>query len=429
MPKLIPREAFARLVIECSRPNADVETAFTMAFKAIMSGALRYATRAELLVTLAILGLTLGTGRVARVLTLKELVEGVRDDHDVPFSGINISRSKLVETLDTLEKKGLLIRLKPVNEGSNSTLSSLFAIDCKAISPRLFDRIQMFLAVADHEKQGSLVPRTGLAYIYLYKYNSVGIDGVIPNSVSRISGVASRSPGNMVRKRVMPYIGKKPPPAPSAGPTAPTAASAVLSSVQQRHTAKREKAFDAATSSDPARWNKQQMQAVLDTLTAKACPNHRLVVTERELGVLRKRLAAYRIPDFQKFVLHTLFNWTTVATQSAKAARKTLGQEAQVTRPVDPAPSFYALVYRMPYFVRVYENAKTSASAAGATAQAEDKTSALLAQRVAQLERTNAELRKIATNGARPTAPTMAPRRPVASRPADKSDDDIPEWT
>lgn len=173
------------------------------------------------------------------------------------------------------------------------------------------------------------------------------------------------------------------------------------------------------------------MQATLDGLQREFAPSsQRMMVTVKELGLLRKRMKENPPADLRGFLQHVVMYWTTIARQHGAAVRKRATFKAGESA-ISSAHSFHELAYRYPYFLKVY--------ASYVAGKAEEATQAELDAEKRRLQATiekQAEdiktLRRRAS--ARPATVSRSVRtpKPVAEPIAPRVDvdpfGDIPTW-
>lgn len=216
----------------------------------------------------------------------------------------------------------------------------------------------------------------------------------------------------------MAYVGKKV--LPTAAPKVASAAG-VIAAVQQRNRAKVAVRVEAAIAS-PTAMNREQMQALFDVVGKRCGVPYRLMVTIKEFGFLRKRIAQNPPQDLEALLQYSLTYWGVLAQQNRKAARKS-DDKAKVTKALPEAPHFQTFAYWYPYFFRAYQNHLAGRNAE--TMPNEDD------RRVRQLEKELQDSRSVIVSMRRrmqaPTPATPAPQ--VRRRPAPVNvADELPEW-
>lgn len=207
-----------------------------------------------------------------------------------------------------------------------------------------------------------------------------------------------------------------------------------------RPTARRQ---TAAASSPTSKIN---VQAMIDTAMALYHPTlPRVVVTDKPLGVLKKRLALSEV-ELEPVINWAIRFWITTASAHERSSRRRIadGTTKFNYTAIPPAPDFATLCYRFPYFLAAYRSFVVADAAGVATTREEQLT-----EKVQKLERmvetgrdavrsANERVRNI-TRQRRPepaprraaieddtSAPTRVRRTPRAALPLD--DDLPPAW-
>ncbi len=129
--------------------------------------------------------------------------------------------------------------------------------------------------------------------------------------------------------------------------------------------------------------SKIAVQDAIDCTMARVHPTlPRVVVSEKPLGVLKKRIAEHKI-DFDAFITWAIEYWTITASGHERASRRRAGEESKhVHKPIPVAPDFNTLSYRFPYFAACFRSHVHTAAAGLATTKEQE-----LEQKVKKLER------------------------------------------
>lgn len=210
---------------------------------------------------------------------------------------------------------------------------------------------------------------------------------------------------------------------------------AVTAKVNAQYTARKAGLVRSASTKQAHRLTSAEFQAVVDKVQKDAGLQHRMVVTAKEFGFLRKRLEQSPPSDMTEFISWVLRYWTTIAQQHRAALRKNDDRKAAGEKGIPAHPDFASLAFRYPYFLKCFANFK-----AERTMQAKDDANEREAKLQETIRRQKEEISSL--RRARPTSrPAMAPaepaappaRRPVSRRPAPVIDylggEDLPEWT
>lgn len=207
-------------------------------------------------------------------------------------------------------------------------------------------------------------------------------------------------------------------------------ASDVVRSITARHTSNAATRTASAAAKKPWQVTKEEMQALLDRIQREFAPSsQRMMVTVKELGLLRKRMKENPPADLTAFLQHTIMHWPTISRQHGAAVRKRVAYKAGESR-ISAAHSFHDLAYRYPYFLKVYAN-----HVAG---KAEDATQVELDAEKQRMQATiERQAEDIQTLRRRATArPAVVARQPRTPRPASQAAPqievdpfgDIPTW-
>jgi hypothetical protein len=187
---------------------------------------------------------------------------------------------------------------------------------------------------------------------------------------------------------------------------------------------------------------KVNLQALLDAAMKQHLPGiPRMIVTEKALGVFKKRVAAAEV-DLKGLVNYSILYWSQLASQSRAAWLKNPDKKGS---PLPEAPVFMDFALRLPYFIAAYTNhlvRGNDAPSKAAVKTAKDEENARLRAEVERLKEQNEHLRTrrapVVTRPApRPVSRVMG--RPTEHkapppRPAPKTDDVLsddwtpPEW-
>lgn len=206
----------------------------------------------------------------------------------------------------------------------------------------------------------------------------------------------------------------------------------VIRSIDARYTRNAASRTASAAAKKPWQVTKEEMQATLDGLQREFAPSsQRMMVTVKELGLLKKRMKENPPADLRGFLQHVVMHWPTLARQHGAAVRKRVAFKAGESA-MSAAHSFHDLAYRYPYFLKVYAN--HLAGKAEETSQAElDAEKKRLQATIEKQAEDIQTLRRRATA----TRPAAISRQPRSARPApavqpQRADvdpfGDIPTW-
>lgn len=364
----------------------------------------------ELAVLMCLLSLTVASGRVARDVSVREFCEGMHDDEkNIIVCGTGLSENSVRTAIKSLDEKGLVSVYREVRRDGKDCAARIYEIN--------FTRLDMILAV---RLRALWTPNTRTDPFKLCRgvHISNYVTGMpLIEATSSFIPVAVGS-GNNVKGKEMAYVGKKVQPA-----TAPKVESAagVIAAVQQRSRAKVAVRAEAAIAS-PTATSREQMQALFDVVGQRCAVPYRLMVTAKEFGFLRKRIAQNPPQDLEALLQYSLTYWGVLAQQNRKAARKS-DDKAKVVKALPEAPHFQTFAYWYPYFFRAYQNHLAGRNAE-TMPDADDR-------RVRQLEKELQDSRSVIVSMRRRMQPSTqaAPTPQVRRRPAPVNvADELPEW-
>jgi hypothetical protein len=136
----------------------------------------------------------------------------------------------------------------------------------------------------------------------------------------------------------------------------------------------------AAQSNNP--YSRVSVQGKLDELMQQYHPAlPRVIVTDKALGVMRKRMADAGI-ERDDFLDWAIKMWMTTSQAHARGARRNIGEARRSYAPLPAAPDFNTLAYRLPYFLAAYRS-YVQAERIGAATNREE----MLERKVEKLER------------------------------------------
>lgn len=385
----------------------------------------------RLSVLLFIMNRTILCGKSAQRIAMAEFETGVKDEDFVHCCGTGLSKSTITEALKWLQTEDFLSVYRTIT-GTSGVESEprMFEIDFKKLlhAGELSDK-NCVVEVTEVDKSDTVAPRLlgrggpgirgGHNDIYIGDYiTSLNI----LDKTSLISPLAfgSRKKANE-KVGVEMFVGKQKKPRATLGYD--NAADAVAA-IKQRDQQKQTTRVASAATKQPSVLTRQEMQAVFDKHATAISLGFRLMVTSREYGFLKKRLADNPPKDFSDFVRWTLTYWGTMAQQNQAAVRKDRDRLVK-GKTLPAAPHFYTFTYWYPYFFRAYQNHLAGKVIETAPPVDEkDREIARLQRQVAQERHNTVILRR------RPqAAPTPPEPRPAATRarilPAKTTDDDL----
>ncbi len=406
----------------------------------------RWASRVtphQLAILMFVLDRTFYHDKLSETVVFDQFLNGMQrtDSDEMIFCGLNMSKNTLVLQLKELVDGEYMHALACHGaDGKTEIKARLFAINCK----KLFN-----LDIADEEnpmilrepKQKRVVQRDDFAD------NEVTDE---PVSRLKLPKQVRRDPPNLTPPNLGAiYISNTVTKVTTTVGTAPQAEhrsavevlDMVLANRRERLALAQTKRTSSPTKNSAARnnpYSKVNVQGMLDSAMASTHPNlPRLVVSEKPLGVLKKRVAEAKI-DMEAFLAWAVTFWTVTVSAHERAARRRSGEEGKhVHKPIPAAPDFHTLCYRFPYFAQCFRS------------HVHTENSGLATTREKQLEETVEKLKRVVTaakqdvRGAQerernlrrrvqstpePVQPVARIRRAAPVAAIDLDDHEVPKW-
>lgn len=344
MALMLQKESFSA---ENQNMFLKVSAAFATRVHAQMAG-----TRAALYTY--ILARTLLIGRSAARISIREFREG--SSEDVATAGLGVADSNVRANLGWLIHENWVNAWRTQAESGADKESKMFAIDCnKALSGVDFTQIDSLKERFSAARQRA-TPRlqTGDHYMNIHSTYGTGINS---QNTNRSSGDFAAGPST--EGVSMLPVPKKP----RATVQHEQSASAVLTSVKNGYRVARAERVAVAKAKAAHELTKHEAQALLDESTITMIQGkYRLVVTDKEFSVLRKRLKDNPPDDLRKFVDFVVANWYSIAVKQRAAAKKRAGVNPTRDRDMPLAPNFRLFAYWYPYFLSIYQSTNEGAN-------------------------------------------------------------------
>lgn len=370
---------------------------------------------------LYILARTLLIGKAAARITLAEFSAGTSDD--IETAGVGVSPRNIRVNLAQLVESGWVDAWRTQAQNGTEKEARMFAIDCKKALAG-FDFSQVFSAnpLRSPGRQHPS-PRMPASSPLLNIHSTYGT-GINYQENNRSSG--DFAAGTLTEGVVVLPVPKRP----RAAATYEQSAAAVLTSVKNGYRVARAARVEAAVSKSAHDMSKLELQAMLDEATTTMIQGkYRLVVTDKEFSVLRKRLRANPPDSFKKFVEFVVANWYSIATKQRAAAKKRAVVNNASEREMPLAPNFRLLCYWYPYFLNVYQS--TSAGANYGESE-KDKEIARLRRALANKTVEVESIRRVTRSRMRTPPQTDPHHEPanleVSSDIGSSIDNDLPTW-
>lgn len=382
--------------------------------RALASRVLSLVSGSEAKVLMYLLGVTICRGQRAREVSIRELEHGIKDEDGGALDhGTGLAKNTLRTSLKSLCESGTInIYRKPEQDGAE-IVARIYEIDFT----RLLSVAEITTVLGENamsEGSKTVVPPTKNCPPLHTSMKSKRDTSI---SILPASCLVRKSNAEQVGS--MAFIGKQKKPV----PVAPVYGSATeaLQAVQGRARAVQATRVANAATIAPSSISRVDMQAVFDRHSTALSLGYRLMVTQREHGFLRKRLAENPPQDFSDFVRWSLTYWGTLSSQNRTATRKDL-QVKVVRKSLPPAPHFNTFCYWYPYFLKSYQNFLTGRENVK-DGELEDETEKdrvikSLTRRVVEAERNTSVLRRRMGSArdeqpATPAAPKPRPRTRV----------------
>ena len=130
----------------------------------------------------------------------------------------------------------------------------------------------------------------------------------------------------------------------------------VAAAIVQRDRGMRAARVAKAVTTQPWMLTKKELQAMVDTQMEAYYPSEpRMLVTDKEFGLLKKRLKESQPKDFTGFLKHIFGHWTIIASQHRNAVMRNDNRRYN-EKEIPRIPCFKSLAYRLPYFLQCYSN-------------------------------------------------------------------------
>lgn len=443
-----PSNEFAVTLASKRRGGMEIHRHYGACMHTLISRWASQVTPHQLTILMFVLDRTFYHNKLSETIVFDQFLRGMsRTDRDeMVFSGLNMSKNTLVLQLKTLIENDFLHAYACVGrDGKTETHARLFAINCN----KLFN-----LDIADEENPMILrEPK---------KKRVVDATDFDADSAPKTARNVLKTPRNSVSKPP-----KYSPPdlgaiysihtdtkvsivggASLAEPRLKVDVNSALDNLRStrlaaraERTANRPTRRSSASATAPT--SKVNMQALIDAAMSRYHPRlPRVLVTDKPLGVLKKRLLTAEV-DLDAFINWAIQFWLTTASSHERGARRRVadGTTKFAYTPIPSAPDFSTLCYRFPYFLAAFRT-YLHADAAGMATTREQQ----LEQKIEKLERVVENTRDAvrsanerARNATRRRAPpirqvqvedeepaTVRTRRAPAARRAVLDDDDLP---
>lgn len=133
----------------------------------------------------------------------------------------------------------------------------------------------------------------------------------------------------------------------------------IVSAIKEKHSTNRGARAAAARTITKKKWSMRELQALLDTASKEAnslgYPVPRIVATTKGTALFHKRLLDYGVSDGFDFIRWALVNWSAVASANFRAKQKNPQKSSDAML---QTPNFNDLVFRCPYIIAFYNDAK-----------------------------------------------------------------------
>jgi hypothetical protein len=383
---------------------------------AITKGMLSSLSGSELSMLMCLLSLTICRSRVAVMASLAELSEGLKDDGDVIICGTGLSRSTLKTVIGKLAREDLIHVYREENRGGHENSPRIFEINFTKLDRVVAIKMRSFWATPPGQ---NLTPPS---YKYISDYRHSDSSTEVASYYSSPAVAVETQQGDTDV-----YVGKKATPVFASRPAG--TAAAVAAAVIDKSRAKVSARAATATKTLPGGINRDGMQALFDKLYKQCGVQHRLMVTVKEFGYLRKSMQKNAPDDLEAMLRFSLTYWPMLSQQNSRAVSKD-GDKLVKSKSLPPAPHFHTFAYWYPYFLRAYQN-----HLAGRNSETmKDEGDRKLAQLNSELERTRGQVTMLRRQNTALRATPPAPALKSISKPAvvrrrpSSVDSELPAW-
>lgn len=418
---------FVALTLQRCRHRKEVVALSAHALMATTSTLLHRLTGAELRLLIAVLSLTIGSGRVARAISINELCDGFKEnDGSVVMGGTGLSVNTVRSAVRTLLQAGVLNVYREQRQDGSEVSPRIYEINFKALDPVFESELTAICVetVATPYQKLGVPPSQKLtppSYIHMSDCRHSKSSTEVASYFSSPAVAVETQQGETDV-----YVGKKASPVFASRPAGNAAA--VAQAAIDKNRAKVSARATTASQALPGGLTRDGMQALFDKLYPQCGVQHRLMVTVKEFGFLRKTMKANPPGDLEAMLRFSLTYWPMLSQQNSRAVSKD-GDKLVKKKSLPPAPHFSTFTYWYPYFLRAFQN-----HLAGRNSDTmKDEGDRKLAQVNSELERTRGMVTMLRRQNqqlkAAPAAPLQSISKPavVRRRPV-VSDSELPAW-
>lgn len=387
---------YSRTLNSKSRSGMQIHKHYAQCMHLLVSRWAARITPHQLAILMFVLDRTFYHDKLSETVVFDQFINGMQrsDSDEMVFCGLNMSKNTLTLQLKELTDGDFLHARTCIGvDGKTEIKARLFAINCK----KLFN-----LDIADEENPMILREPKQKRVVARDDFDSEEVERA-PVSALKSPRKARATPSNLTPPNLggiyiyntdtkVSIIGDAArAESSSLDSSVPTTSANVLDRVEQMRKAR----IDAAQQSRASRptrtskgstnnpHSKANVQSIIDSAMSKYHPTlPRITVSEKPLGVLKKRIVAAQM-DMENFLGWAIQFWTVTASGHERAARRRAGEESKyVHKPLPAAPDFTTLCYRFPYFASCFRSHLHTESAGLATTAEEQ-----LQRKVEKLQR------------------------------------------
>lgn len=421
----VTEREFLCMVVEREKIQAEIVGNVAPVMACITAKWLKILGPAKIAIMLFVLNRTVLSGKSAQRIAVSEFINGAKNDDSIHCSGVGLGATVLRKHLRELCEQDFLTVYRTATELTGAEKEArMFEINCKKVvednelpskNCQISRKTEKKVVENPLRKTTPPLAETEGVYIYLFnRFISTGRD--INISIPRI---VSDSRAN-AESRSMFQIPKPKKPR-TESPTYSSALEAIAA-IQKRDTTARAARSARATDKLPHMIDRLELQALLDSTTMTYLPDHRIVVTGKELGYFKKRLKESAPTDMKSFLSWLVRYWSTLATQHRAAIRRNETRSTAGERGLPLVPDFATLTYRYPYFLKAYQNFQAEGKAT-VKEDTRDREVEQLKMQIQKKDDENKSMRTLIRRRAPQKLKSIAPRPTI-----DLDTDDLPVW-
>lgn len=370
---------------------------------------------AKLAALLFILNRTVLVGKAAQVIPFSEFDKGVVEGQNKLCAPVGYSKNTVAAALKELESEGFLIVYRTLSGPAGvENEPRIFEIDCKKV-----------LANRPESDPTGFSSRGGGSKDWMPP--NISIKDTKRDSEEEINLFSPSPAGLRDQGKGVVMFGRKKTAAPATPKGGYESAEAAIAAINGKHSATQARRITSAAARPASQMTKEECQSILDKHTKALDLGYRLMVTQREFGFLKKRLAENGPKDFSDYARWVITYWGNIVAQNRRAITRDR-EKIVKAKPLPDAISFSDFTYRYPYLFKCYQSHLAGRAIDAVLEDPKDKTIKALTEKLKQAEQRAVSLQRVrrplvSSAPSRP-APRPAPL-PRTPRPAVDLDDDV----